>query len=150
MYFQNFQPLVRAIFLMAYACFCLWAPAMGATPIKQDPKGFFGSLWGKPLQSRADLKEIETVNTMHVYSIKNQPPQIEHIVMESVKLYTLEGKYARALFHYQGEATHQALLEYLEAQFGTIEVPFGSMIRGLNQQYTWRGPETEITLPYHF
>ncbi len=149
MYVQKFQPLLRAAFLMTYACFCLWTPAMGATPIKQDPKGFFGSLWGMPLKHRADLREIETVNTMHIYSIKNQPPQIENIEMESVKLYTLEGKYARALFHYQGEATHQALLQYLENQFGTIEVPFGTMIRGLNQQYIWRGPETEITLSFH-
>jgi hypothetical protein len=24
----------------------------------------------------------------------------------------------------------------------------GQMMRGLNQQYTWRGPETEISLTY--
>lgn len=146
---KNIHPQKRTVILTICVCFFLGAPAMGATPIKQDPKGFFGSLWGKSLKNRSDLKEIDSVNTMQVFSMKHQPPQIENIVMESVKLYTLEEKYARALFHYQGETTHTSLLEYLENRFGKIEVPYGSMIRGLNQQYTWRGLETEITLTYH-
>jgi hypothetical protein len=127
----------------------LWSPALSATPIQQDPKGFFGSLWGKPLESRTDLKKIDSINTMLIYTIKTGPPQVEGIAMESVKLYTLEKKYARALFHYQGEAIHKSLLNFLETQFGKAQNPFGSMRRGLNQQYSWRGPETEITLTYH-
>ena len=69
--------------------------------------------------------------------------------MESIKLYGLENPYARALFRYQGASTHKSLLEYLERRFGKTDQPFGTMMRGLNQQYTWRGPETEITITYH-
>jgi len=117
--------------------------------MQQDPKGFFGSLCGKSLEARSDLKQIDSINAMHIYTIKIGPPQVEGIEMESVKLYTLEKKYARALFHYQGEANHKSLLNYLETQFGKTQPHLGSMLRGLSQQYTWRGPETQITLTYH-
>ena len=69
--------------------------------------------------------------------------------MESVKLYGIEDKYARALFRYKGAATHKSLLQYLEGRFGKSGPSHGGMMRGLNQQYTWRGPETEITITYH-
>ena len=69
--------------------------------------------------------------------------------MESVKLYSVDDQYARALFYYKGEVAHQSLLEYLEDQFGRRPRSPGRMMRGLNQQYTWRGSETEISLSYH-
>lgn len=122
---------------------------MSVTPIEQDPQGFFGSLWGKSLKDRIDLKEIDSINNLHIYTIKHGPPQVAGIEMESVKLYTLDEKYARALFHYQGKAIHTSLLHYLQTQFGKTDNRYGSMMRGLSQQYTWRGPETEITLTYH-
>jgi hypothetical protein len=148
-FLTTFQTTNGKIWLTACACLFLWTPALSATSIEQDPKGFFGSLWGKSLEARPDLKEIDSIDTMHIYTVKIGPPQIEGIVMESVKLYTVEGNYARALFHYQGEATHKSLLHYLETQFGKPVNPQGSMMRGLSQQYTWRGPETQITLTYH-
>ncbi|GJL68375.1 MAG: hypothetical protein NPIRA06_10100 [Nitrospirales bacterium] len=84
---------------------------------------------------------------MQIYTIKLGAPQLGSIELESVKLYTIDGKYVRALFHYEGEATHHSLLQYLGNEFGKSNEPYGSMIRG--QQYTWRGPETEIRLTYH-
>ena len=148
-FYTQFQTANRQIFLTVCACLFLLTPALSATPIEKDPKGFFGILWGKSLQDRSDLKEIDSIDTLQIYTKKNGPPQVEGIEMESVKLYALEKKYARALFHYQGETTHKSLLHYLETQFGKRDNPFGSMMRGLSQQYTWRGPETEITLTYH-
>ena len=132
-------------------CFCLlpWTPVLSATSSENDPKGFFGSLWGHSLQDRSDLKAIDSIDSLHIYTIKCGPPLLESIEMESVKLYTVDGKYARALFHYQGEAIHNAILQYLRNEFGKNNERYGSMIRGLSQQYTWRGPETEITVTYH-
>jgi len=137
------------IFLTICVCLFLWTHALSATPIENDPKGFFSSLWGHSLQDRSDLKEIDSLDSLHIYTIKLGAPLLGSIELESVKLYTLDGKYARALFHYQGEAIHKSLLQYLRNQFGKTDDPYGSMIRGLSQQYTWRGPETEITLTYH-
>lgn len=148
-YYTKFQPANRRIFFTVCVCLILFTPALSATLIEQDPKGFFGSLWGKSLKNRSDLKEIDSVNTLHIYTNKIGIPQVEGITMESVKLYSLDGKYARALFYYEGEAIHKSLLNYLETRFGKIDNPYGSMMRGLSQQYTWRGPETEITLTYH-
>jgi hypothetical protein len=148
-FYTKFLPANRRIFLTVCACLFLCTPVLSATRIEQDPKGFFGTLWGKSLENRSDLKEIDTLNTLRIYTVKTGPPQVEGIEMESVKLYTLDEKYARALFHYEGEATHKSLLHYLETRFGKTENPYGSMMRGLSQQYTWRGPETEITLTYH-
>jgi hypothetical protein len=129
--------------------FFLCTPTFSATNIEHDPQGFFGSLWGESLKDRSDLKKVDTIDTIHIFTVKIGPPQIEDIRIESAKLYTIEENYARAFFHYQGEATHRALLRYLEAEFGKTIKPQGSMMRGLSQQYTWRGPETEITLTYH-
>jgi hypothetical protein len=151
LFYTKIHPANQIIVLTVCVClfFFFWTPVWSATPIEQDPKGFFGSLWGKSLKEHSDLKEIDSVNTLHIYTIKNGPPRVEGIEMESVKLFTLEEKYARALFHYQGEAIHKSLLHYLETRFGKTTNPFGSMMRGLSQQYTWRGPETEITVTYH-
>ncbi|MEE8125063.1 MAG: hypothetical protein V3T42_04550, partial [Nitrospirales bacterium] len=40
------------------------------------------------------------------------------------------------------------VMNYLESTFGKVDSGRGSMIRGLNQQYTWRGTETEVDLSY--
>ncbi|MDT3778392.1 hypothetical protein PJI16_12560 [Nitrospira sp. MA-1] len=137
---------LRILFII---CFCQfpWTPALSATPIENDPKGFFGSLWGHSLRERSDLKQIDSLNSLQIYTIKLGAPQLGSIELESVKLYTIDGKYVRALFHYKGEATHNSLLQYLENEFGKSNDPYGSMIRA--QQYNWRGPDTEIALTYH-
>jgi hypothetical protein len=131
------------------AVFVLSGTAISGTPIEQDPKGFYGITWGNPLSDRQDLQAIDSSASLQVYTLKQGNPQVEGIPMESVKFYGLEDQYARAIFHYQGAATHKSLLEYLESRFGKTDQPFGTMMRGLNQQYTWRGPETEITITYH-
>ena len=137
----------------AWLSFCIYlflsGTAISGTPIEQDPKGFFGITWGKPLTNRQDLKEIDSSNSLQIYTLKEGNPHVEGIPMESVKLYGFEDKYARALFRYKGAATHKSLLQYLEGRFGKSGPSHGGMMRGLNQQYTWRGPETEITITYH-
>jgi len=137
----------------AFLSFCasifLSGTAISGTPIERDPQGFWEIPWGAPLADREDLKEIDASNALHVYTLKQGDPHVEGIPMESVKLYGLKNQYARALFRYQGASTHKSLLQYLETRFGKIDRSYGTMMRGLNQQYTWRGPETEITITYH-
>lgn len=124
-------------------------PAFSGTPIEQDPNGFYGIQWGDSLAHRQDLIEIDASNILHIYTLKQGNAQVNGIPMESVKLYGLDGQYARALFRYKGESTHTSLLKYLEDHFGKSGPSHGGMMRGLNQQYTWRGPDTEITITYH-
>ena len=135
--------------MSVFAVVAFSGAAIGGTSIEQDPKGFYGIAWGDSLAIQEGLKKIDISDSTHVYTIKQGNPQIEGIHMESVKLYGIKNQYARALFRYQGEATHKSLLQYLETRFGKYDRPFGRMMRGLNQQYTWRGDETEITITYH-
>ena len=123
--------------------------SIAGTPIEKDPKGFLGIPWGVPLKDRTELTEIDSVNIVRIFALKEGSPELAGIPMESMKLYTFEGKYARATFHYRGDHTHESLMMFLEDQFGKTDVAQGGMMRGLNQQYTWRGSETEITLTYH-
>jgi len=37
----------------------------------------------------------------------------------------------------------------MEQRYGPLQRIPGQMMRGLNQQYTWRGTESEINLTYH-
>jgi hypothetical protein len=120
-----------------------------AIRIAQDPNGFLDIPWGNSLKDRPDLHEIDNTSMVRIFTFKHDSPEIQGIPMESMKLYTLEGKFARAIFHYRGKTTHESLINFLETRFGKIEMAQGGMMRGLNQQYTWRGPETEITISYH-
>ncbi len=141
--------VTRWVWLSFGIFFLLSGPGIGGTPIQQDPNGFFDIMWGDPLANRNDLKKIDDSNVLKIYTLKQGNPHVEGIPMESVKLYGLENQYARALFRYKGAATHQSLIKYLEDRFGKIGRSHGGMMRGLNQQYTWRGPDTEITITYH-
>jgi hypothetical protein len=62
---------------------------------------------------------------------------------------SVDEQFARVTIHYQGDDRHKQILAYLEKQFGSLERVPGQMVRGLNQQYTWRGTDTEITVTYH-
>lgn len=121
---------------------------VGAGPMKNDPEGFRGIRWGASLQSMEDLTLISTWRHIHEYEFKAGPPKIGNASPEYVKLSTVDGKFARVTVRYHGEETHKQLLAHLESEFGEIERMPGSMVRGLNQQYNWRGPETEINLTY--
>ena len=53
-----------------------------------------------------------------------------------------------AAIRYRGDDTHQQVLTYLQEQFGALDKAPGQMIRGLNQQFNWRGPHTEINVTF--
>jgi hypothetical protein len=63
-------------------------------------------------------------------------------------LSSIEGQFARVTIRYKGEDVHRKILAYLEEEYGPIERIPGQMMRGLNQQYTWRGDESELNLTY--
>ena len=119
-----------------------------ARVMEKDPLGFYGIKWGQSLGNRAEFVRLESEEHIDTYALKDPHPQIGGIPVESIKFQTYDDRLAQVTIHYRGEKTHRSILKYLESEYGEIHLNPGSMMRGLNQQYTWRGPETEITVTY--
>lgn len=130
---------------------CEWtvaSPACATTELHDDPKGFRGIEWGASLKGRPELKQTYNGPRVGEYQIKDTAPTLDTIPVASLMLVTVEGKFARVTIRYKGESVHKQVLAYLEERFGPLDRTPGQMVRGLNQQYNWRGPETEINLTY--
>ena len=130
------------------ALLLLTAVPVFAITMANDPRGYHDLSWGIPL---ADLPELmvtrENTHTID-YEFRDRQPAYADIPVESVHLSTVDAQFARVTIRYRGAQAHKQVLQYLERTYGAIERLPGQMMRGLNQQYTWRGTETEITLTY--
>lgn len=120
-----------------------------AVPMQNDPNGFQSLTWGSALTTRPDLEIARTGPYVNEYRLRDGSPSYAGVPVESLRLLSVDGQFARVTIHYQGEDRHKQILLYLERQFGSLERVPGQMMRGLNQQYTWRGPDTEINMTYH-
>ncbi|HEX2055281.1 MAG TPA: hypothetical protein VHF07_02230 [Nitrospiraceae bacterium] len=119
----------------------------GAATMKNDPKGFHGITWGSSL-NEAEFSVSHVGEHISDYRFKNGTPRFAGTDVDSMVFSTVDNQFARVTIRYRGQATHKTVLEYLERNYGEIERFPGQMTRGLNQQYNWRGPETEINLTY--
>lgn len=129
--------------------FALVIPCAGqAVPMINDPQGFHDIPWGAALSERIDLESTRSGGHVSEYRVKGEQPSFAGAEMSGIAYVSVDDKFARVIVRYQGEQTHKQVLRYLETQFGPLERIPGQMARGLNQQYNWRGPETEINLTY--
>ena len=140
---------MRGVFVIFALTLCLLRPSLSdAVSMTNDPKGFHNIVWGSPLKTRTDLETTRKGPNFVEYQFKNTPPTFANIPVESLRLSTVDDQFARVTIRYQGEKTHERILAYLETEFGRTEHLPGQMLRGLNQQYNWRGTESEINLTY--
>lgn len=144
--------------------FCRWFPALalGATmalvaevpcsvwagEMVHDPNGFFGISWGGSLADVPDLTEVEAGNRIQQYESRRRPFRLGETEVDVLRFISMEHQFARVAVRYHGQRSHDEILGYLQTEYGPIERLPGSMIRGLNQQFTWRGPQTEVNLTY--
>ncbi len=129
---------------------CMGRPFLAhAVPMVNDPNGFQSLAWGVALTTRTDLEVARTGPHVNEYRLREGPPSYAGVPVESLLLISVNEQFARVTIHYQGADRHKQILTYLERQFGSLERVPGQMIRGLNQQYTWRGTDTEINVTYH-
>jgi len=141
---------VRPYLFLLALLFCLIRPSPAhSVPMVNDPNGFQTLAWGIALTTRPDLEIARAGPHVNEYHLKDSPPSYAGVPVESLRLLSVDEQFARVTIHYQGEDRHKQILTYLEQQFGSLERVPGQMMRGLNQQYTWRGTDTEITLTYH-
>lgn len=134
--------LVLGALLAAYT-----GPAFAIT-MANDPHGFQQIPWGVPLADIPELTVTRTNSHTTDYEFRDRPPFYADIPVESLQLSTVDAQFARVTVRYRGAQTHARMLQFLEHAYGVIERLPGQMMRGLNQQYTWRGPDTEISLTY--
>ena len=121
----------------------LWAVSM-----MNDPKGFQNIAWGTPLTARQDLETMRSGTHVAEYRRKTEQLTFAGAEMTSILYVSIDDQFARVTIRYQGEEVHKRVLNFLEAQFGSLQRVPGQMTRGLNQQYNWRGSDTEINVTY--
>lgn len=131
-------------------CFALLAPEPSARAVvmTNDPKGFNGIQWGAPLENHPDLTLVNNAQRIKEYDLKNGPLPLGGVKVEMMRLSTVDGKFARVTIRYRGQDAHTRILAYLQEQYGPLDRTPGQTMRGFNQQYNWRGTDTEINITY--
>lgn len=113
-----------------------------------DQNGFHDIVWGSSLSSRQDLEAIRSGPHIVEYLPKTEPLRFADTEMTSILYISVDDQFARVTIRYQGDPVHKQVLRFLETHFGRLDRVPGQMARGLTQQYTWRGVNTEINLTY--
>lgn len=116
--------------------------------MKDDPKGFQNINWGTSLASRQDLETVQSGTHVTEYRMRGGATTFAGAEMTSILYVSIDDQFARVTIRYQGDAVHRQVLSFLEHRHGPLQRIPGQMARGLNQQYTWRGSETEINVTY--
>lgn len=138
------------LLLLLILLLCMSCPILAyAVPMVNDPNGFQSLVWGVALSTRPDLEVTRAGTHINEYQLKEGTPSYAGISVERVRFLSVDQQFARVTVHYQGEDRHKQIINYLERQFGSLDRVPGQMMRGLNQQYTWRGNDTEINVTYH-
>ncbi|MGQ0811488.1 MAG: hypothetical protein ACT4OO_09730 [Nitrospiraceae bacterium] len=119
-----------------------------AVSMVNDPKGFRNIPWGVALAAVPDLTVSRTATTITEYVSKNGPLTLGETPVDTILFSSIDGQFARVTIRYRGETIHRQVVAYLEQQFGLLERIPGQMLRGMNQQFNWRGTETEINVTY--
>ena len=140
-------PLIRNS-IFAFLIICGPSNTSWAGTIINDPMGFNGIEWGSSLLNHPQFIQIDSENDVAFYRLKKTELSAWGVPVESMKFLTLKDKFAQVLIHYRGEAIHRSILNHLESSYGKNKLSPGSMMRGLNQQYSWRGSITEISITY--
>lgn len=142
--------VVRYLALLGLTLFTSHSSLVYAVPLLNDPKGFHNIAWGVPLTARPEMEVTRAGPHVEEYRLKNEVTAFGDVPVESIRYLTVDHLFARVTIRYQGESAHKRIMAYLQEQFGPLErlLP-GQMMRGLNQQYNWRGTETEINLTYN-
>ncbi len=123
-------------------------PSAHAGTMTNDPKGFNNIPWGTALDSRPELTLANSAPHIKEYDLKSGPLPLGEAKVDMMRLTTFDGKFARVTIRYRGKQVHTQVLTYLQAQYGSIDRTPGQTMRGVNQQYNWRGTDTEINMTY--
>src|SRR5689334_13290678 len=80
--------------------------------MSKDPNGFYGVTWGARPSDVLDLIQVTSREHVQEYELKQGPPQLGEVTVDSVRLFTFDGQFARVAIHYRGEQTHRRVLAH--------------------------------------
>lgn len=123
------------------------APAF-AVPMQNDPNGFGGIPWGATFSERETFVKVEDTGRSQTYELKAGPPMLGTVKVDSMRFVTSQDKFARVTVRYQGKATHDQILAYLQSLYGPLDRTPGQIASGSVKFFSWTGFETDVTLRY--
>lgn len=142
----------RRAYSLAAAAFCLalaLPPSIvPAVPMATDPKGFNDIAWGAPIDGRTELALVSTAHRIKEYDRRSGPLLFGDATVDTMRFSTVDGKFARVTIRYRGKDTLARVLAHLQQLYGPLDRTPGQMMRGANQQYNWRGTDTEVNMTY--
>jgi|KBSMisStaDraftv2_1062788.scaffolds.fasta_scaffold18975_4 hypothetical protein len=133
------------------ACFMAYlqpTPLRAGNLIDKDPGGYEGIPWGSSLSQRDSFTVVDDAGEIIGYDRKEDSLRLGQAPVDYVRYVAVGGKFARVTVRYHGKETHDLVMAYLQSQYGQLDRTPGQMVRGLNQQYNWRGTDTEINVTY--
>ena len=119
-----------------------------AVPLINDPNGFDGIPWGATLSDDDRFLSIEDAGRFQTYERKYRSPMLGTTPVGSMRFTTFERKFGRVTVRYSGQATHDAILAYLQSQYGPLDRTPGQIAVGPVKVYAWHGFQTEVTLRF--
>ena len=119
-----------------------------AVPMQNDPNGFEGIPWGATFSETDPFNKIEDTGRSQTYELKTGAPSLGPATVDSMRFVTSEGKFARVTIRYQGKATHDQILTYLQSLYGSLDRTPGQIASGPVKVFSWTGFETDVNLRY--
>jgi hypothetical protein len=119
-----------------------------AVPMQNDPNGFEGIPWGATFSERETFVKVEDTGRSQTYELKAESPMLGTVQVDSMRFVTSQGKFARVTVRYQGKATHDQILAYLQSLYGPLDRTPGQIASGSVKFFSWTGFETDVSLRY--
>lgn len=128
--------------------FILQSTPASAVPMQNDPNGFEGIPWGATFSETDTFVKVEDTGRSQTYELKTTVPSLGIVRVDSMRFVTSEGKFARVTVRYQGKATHDQILAYLQSLYGPLDRTPGQIAGGSVKFFSWTGFETDVNLRY--
>ena len=119
-----------------------------AVPMQNDPNGFEGIPWGATFSETDSFMKVEDAGRSQTYELKAGTPSLGPVKVDSMRFVTAEDKFARVTVRYQGKATHDQILAYLQSLYGPLDRTPGQIASGPVKFFSWTGFETDVKLRY--
>ena len=111
-------PWIRHTSLLCLLCsIILQNTLVLAVPMQNDPNGFEGIPWGATFSETDTFMKVEDAGPSQTYELKTGVPSLGPVKVDSLRFVTSEGKFARVTVRYQGKATHDQILAYLQSLY---------------------------------